>query len=75
MELVQCIRDVYEEDALTGSEIETGRKLFKENNFYPVYQDVDNNWITVDDEGEHHIIASGETPVEDFWFLYRFRIA
>ncbi|MCA0988228.1 hypothetical protein [Guptibacillus algicola] len=73
LELFQCIRDVFEEDPLTGSE--SGRKLFKKGNFYPAYQDDHDNWVTVDDEGEQHIIASGETPIEDFWFLYRFRIA
>lgn len=75
MELVQCIRDVFEEDPISGSENTLDRKLFKEGNFYPVYRDEHNSWITVDDDGEQHIIASGVTLMEDFWFIFRFRIA
>ncbi|MBN8207632.1 hypothetical protein JI666_02615 [Bacillus sp. NTK071] len=75
MELVQCIRDVFEEEPLTGAENPLDKKLFKEGNFYPVYRDEHNSWITVDDEGEQHIIATGLTLMEDFWFTFRFRIA
>ena len=75
MELVQCIRDVFEEEPLSGAENPLERKLFKEGNFYPVYRDEHNSWITVDDDGEQHIIASGVTLMEDFWFTFRFRIA
>ncbi|MDP4551385.1 hypothetical protein Q9251_10885 [Alkalihalobacillus macyae] len=75
MELVQCIRDVFEEEPLAGAENPLDRKLFKEGNFYPVYRDEHNSWITVDDDGEQHIIASGVTLMEDFWFTFRFRIA
>ncbi|KMM38515.1 hypothetical protein [Guptibacillus hwajinpoensis] len=75
MELVQCIRDVFEEEPLSGAENPLDRKLFKEGNFYPVYRDEHNSWITVDDDGEQHIIASGVTLMEDFWFTFRFRIA
>ncbi|TKD71517.1 hypothetical protein [Pseudalkalibacillus hwajinpoensis] len=75
MELVQCIRDVFEEEPLTGAENPLEKKLFKEGNFYPVYRDEHNSWITVDDEGEQHIIATGLTLMEDFWFSFRFRIA
>ncbi|WP_347550209.1 hypothetical protein ABFG93_01435 [Pseudalkalibacillus hwajinpoensis] len=75
MELVQCIRDVFEEEGpFLGSENNMDRKLFKEGNFYPVYRD-ENSWITVDEEGEQHIIATGSTLEEDFWFTFRFRIA
>ncbi|MGB8001301.1 MAG: hypothetical protein WCF60_14575 [Anaerobacillus sp.] len=75
MELVQCIRDVFEEESMIGSESDLDRKLFKEGNFYPVYRDEHDSWITVDEEGDQHIIASGSTLVEDFWFTFRFRIA
>ena len=59
MELVQCLRDVFEEDPFTGSESDSERRLFKKGNFYPVYRDEHDSWITVDEEGEQHIIASG----------------
>ena len=75
MELVQCIRDVFEEEPLVGSENPFQRKLFKEGNFYPVYRDEHNSWITLDDEGEQHIIATGDLLNDDFWFTFRFRIA
>ncbi|MBF0708619.1 hypothetical protein [Guptibacillus hwajinpoensis] len=75
MELVQCIRDVFEEEPLTGSESVLNRKLFKEGHFYPVYKDEHHSWITLDDEGEQHIIATGISLNEDFWFTFRFRIA
>jgi len=74
MELVQCIEDVYARVFYDYIETEPAQLLFKAGNVYPVFKDEENNWLTVDEEGEQHMIASNVNDLnDDVWFQCHFR--
>lgn len=55
-------------------EIENAQVLFTKGYVYPVFKDELDNWLTIDDEGEQHMIASEVKSIaDDGWFQEYFR--
>ncbi|RSL30508.1 hypothetical protein D7Z54_25745 [Salibacterium salarium] len=74
MELVQCKKDVIKTLGYDFVEVDPPRVLFKQNNFYPVFQDQYGSWLSTDEEGEAHIISEGTDELEaDPWFGVYFK--
>lgn len=74
MELVQCIMDVHARIYYDYIEVEPAQLLFKEGHVYPVYKDENYNWLTMDEEGEQHMIASNvKDLMNDAWCQVHFR--
>ncbi|RBW71241.1 hypothetical protein [Bacillus taeanensis] len=74
MELLQCISDVHARVTYDYIEKLPSSILFKKGFVYPVFKDEDNNWLTTDEDGEQHMIASNVADViEDPWCQMHFR--
>jgi len=75
LELAQCIRDFHARMPEEYIEIPSTPLLFKKGHIYPVFKDEANNWLTTDEEGFQHIVASGvERVLEDYWFSRHFKL-
>ncbi|WP_047151333.1 hypothetical protein [Aneurinibacillus tyrosinisolvens] len=75
MELAQCILDVHARSADESTAFPASPVLFKNGYVYPVFKDEADNWLTTDEEGFQHIIASDvDTITDDGWFVVHFRL-
>jgi hypothetical protein len=75
MELAQCILNVHARSADEYIDSPGSPVLFKNGYIYPVFKDEADNWLTTDEEGFQHIIASDvDTVTDDRWFVLHFRL-
>jgi hypothetical protein len=75
LELAKCIQDVHARAAEDYIDLPYAPLLFKKGHIYPVFKDETNNWLTTDEEGFQHIVASGvELVIEDYWFSRHFTL-
>ena len=74
LELVQCKVSITKKVGADFIEAYPNELLFKEGYFYPIYPTEDGQWITLDEEGEQHIISGERNPKHDFWFMTHFEL-
>ncbi|MDQ0242952.1 hypothetical protein J2S09_000488 [Bacillus fengqiuensis] len=75
MELIYCKQNVLKKLGYDFIEVHPPVILFKKGNIYPVFRDMDTNWVTVDEQGKEHIVASAAVNLnEDHWFNAHFDI-
>jgi hypothetical protein len=75
MELIYCKQNVLKKIGYDFIEAYPPVILFKQGNIYPVYRDIHDNWVAVDEQGKEHIVASTTTNLSgDYWFNAHFDI-
>jgi hypothetical protein len=73
MEMIRCKRNVFAKIMHDYIEKSPGILLFKSGHFYTAYKDNESDWVTMDEEGAEHVIATGVDQLsDDPWFAYHF---